>query len=301
MTDQPFEPNPSPGETPGQFSQRIRHQQVSARVPEEVARGVFATGALVLNGPHEFIIDFLQSITRPHQVVARIVLPTTIMQSMVRAMQQNLDNYTRRFGPIPELPNPQAMNAAGGQQAGAQLQPGQPQQPQQQPQQPEAGGGGGAEQQQLGAADEAGGLGATAQPGPGSTEAGGPDAAAGAGQFAHGGAAQQPPAPSVEEIYNQLKLPEDVATGAYANTVMITHSPAEFCFDFITSFYPRSTVAARIFMAASQVPRVHATLTRSFEQFKQKVIEQRRRAQQQPPQGGDAGDLRGGDSPEARD
>lgn len=280
MIDEPHQPSEQPGsgdDPPGQFSQRIRHDQVSARVPEDVSRGVFSTGALVLNGPHEFIIDFLQSMSRPHQVVARIVLPTTIMQSMVRAMQQNFDNYVKRFGPLPELPTPN-----GGANAG------------------EGGGTAG------GAATTGSAETATPPMGGGPT-AGGPEGGGGgAGSGAGGGTIGSEPAnapgegpgehsphdpdqpqppnapkpPSVEEIYGQLKLPDEVASGTYANTVMITHSPSEFCFDFITSFYPKSTVAARIFMSAAQAPRLHATLSRSFEQFKQKVIEQQRRRKQ---------------------
>lgn len=273
--DDPFDQPPG-GEPSGQFSQRIRHEQVSARVPEEISRGVFATGALVLNGPHEFIIDFLQSMSRPHQVVARIVLPTTIMHSMLRAMQKNFDNYEQRFGALPELPT---MNAAQrGGDAGATGEAGSATEGHSPAGPTEAGGGptpGGA-----------GGVGGDAANAGGS--GGAPDAVSNSPQqptqpSAEGGEGAGPvQPPSVEEIYGQLKLPDEVAAGTYANTVMITHSPSEFCFDFIASFYPRSTVVARIFMSAAQAPRIHSTLQRSFEQFKQKVAEQRRRRQQGP-------------------
>ena len=61
------------------------HQPVAARVPEKVARGVLSTGQLVLDGPKEFVIDFLNGLTRPHQVSARVVLApyrksTTLMR-----------------------------------------------------------------------------------------------------------------------------------------------------------------------------------------------------------------------------
>ncbi|GIT31045.1 MAG: hypothetical protein Ct9H300mP1_30910 [Planctomycetaceae bacterium] len=44
-------------------SQEVQHQQLSARVPDHVAQGVFSTGAVVLNGHHEFIPDFLLRMT----------------------------------------------------------------------------------------------------------------------------------------------------------------------------------------------------------------------------------------------
>ena len=64
-------PPPNPSGDPGPYTQEIRHSHVSARVPEKVGRGVFSTGALVLQGPHEFVIDFVVRMANPHQVAAR--------------------------------------------------------------------------------------------------------------------------------------------------------------------------------------------------------------------------------------
>src|SRR6266542_3446380 len=89
-------PPPPPGD-PGPFTQEIRHSQISARVPEKVARGVFSTGAVVLQGPHEFVLDFLLRLTQPHALAARVVLPATIMPSFIAALRENLNNYTTCF------------------------------------------------------------------------------------------------------------------------------------------------------------------------------------------------------------
>ena len=58
--EQPQQPQPS-GDA-GAFTQEIQHPQVSARVPEKVGRGVLCTGAMVLQGPNEFVIDFVQNL-----------------------------------------------------------------------------------------------------------------------------------------------------------------------------------------------------------------------------------------------
>jgi hypothetical protein len=185
---------PNPGE-PGAFTQEIQHSQISARVPEKVSRGVFSTGAMVFQGPHEFIIDFVLRMAQPHQIVARVVLPPTIMPSVIGALRENLNIYQSKFGPPPALPVP-----------------------------------------------------------------------------------PNPPAPPpIEEIYRDLKLADDMLSGVYANAVMIAHSPAEFYFDFITNFYPRSAVSCRVYLSVPQVPGLLTTLTRSFQQYQQKMA-----AQQQP-------------------
>lgn len=202
MSEQP--PNENQGPQPvgdgGQFTQRIKHQQISARVPEHVARGVFASGTLVLNGAHEFVIDFLQAVTRPHQVVVRVVLPPGVAANLVRVLRQTWENFTRRYGEPPEQPKPPAGTKP----------------------------------------------------------------------------------PSVDEIYEHLKLPDEIAAGVYANNAIISHSASDFCMDFIAGFYPRSTVAARIYMSAPQIPRLAETLSRSLEQYQQR-IEQMRRQQPPPP------------------
>src|SRR5690606_7991147 len=59
-----------------------------------------------------------------------------------------------------------------------------------------------------------------------------------------------PPAvrrPTPQEIYDDLKIPDAVLSGAYANGVMIGHGASEFVLDFLTSFYPQSAVSARVF------------------------------------------------------
>ena len=56
MTD---EPNPE------QPVQQIQHSSATARIPDEIGRGVFATAVIVLHGTHEYTIDFVQSLAHP--------------------------------------------------------------------------------------------------------------------------------------------------------------------------------------------------------------------------------------------
>jgi len=78
-----------------------------------------------------------------------------------------------------------------------------------------------------------------------------------------------------EDLYEQLRLPEDVMAGHYANAVMIGHSTSEFSFDFIGTFYPRSIVVQRVFLSAPNVPRLRDSLSQAFEQFRKRVGKQR--------------------------
>ncbi len=184
------EPEDPPGETSPQ-TQEVRHAHVSAIVPEHVARGVFSTGAVVLQGGHEFIIDFLLRMTSPHQVAARVVMPPSVVPRLIAALQENLTNYQNRFGVLPPPPPPKPR-----------------------------------EQQ-----------------------------------------------PSAQEVYDQLKLSDDVVSGQYANAVMIGHTGHEFSFDFITTFFPRSAVSCRVYLSAPNVPRFLDALTHAYDQFQRRIAE----------------------------
>ncbi len=166
-----------------------------ARVPDHVADGCFSTGAIVMTGPSEYIVDFLQTIGRPHRIARRIVIPHNVMPQFIDALQKNIELYKERFGdpPVPNQP-PNDPNARR---------------------------------------------------------------------------------PSPQEIYDDLKMPEAVLSGTYANGVMIGHGANEFGLDFLTSFFPQSAVSSRVFLSAGQVPRLLDSLKGAVNQLNQR--------RQQPP------------------
>ncbi len=233
-----------PRDEPSPQSQEIRHSQVSALVPKAVARGVFSTGAVVLQGAHEFIIDFLLRMTMPHQVAARVVIAPSVLGRFITALRENLGNFQRTFQNEPPPGVTQIDTSTVDVQPPSQK--------------------------------------ATALPAPGGTSKF--DGHSGAGATPTGN--PQPPDKqesttlsqnSVQDLYDQLKMPDEMLCGAYANAVMIGHTATEFSFDFITTFFPRSAVSARVYMSAGNVPRFLSSITHAFEQYQAKV------RQQQPP------------------
>lgn len=197
MSNDPKNPFAQGEERPGHFS---------ARVPERVKHGVYSNAQIILDSPKEFVIDFMQGLSRPSQVGARVVITPQTMMEFIAALQQNVDAYTQQFGPPPPAPPP-------------------------------------------------------------------PDRR-----------------PTLEEIYDIYKLDENMHSGVYANAVMLGHSQTEFLFDFITSFYPTPSVAARVILPAVQGPRFLNTLKGAMQQFQQRYVraaeqqQQQQPPQQQPPQ-----------------
>src|SRR4051812_12773216 len=162
--DAPTGPQPE-GSRPSSHEFQLSH--VGARVPEKVGRGVFSTGVLVLQGPSEFVLDFVLRMNQPQQVAARVVMPFTLIPQFIDALRTNLDNYRNTFGAPPAMP----------------------------PMPP-------------------------------------------------------PPAkpPSIDEIYQDLKINDDVMVGAYANAVMIVHTATDFCLEFVSNYYPKAVITSRVFL-----------------------------------------------------
>lgn len=266
-----------------------RSTHLRARVPDHVATGVFSTGAIVVTGPTEFIIDFLQTIGRPHRVAARVIIPHPVMPQFIEALGKNLAIYTDRFGPPPAPPGFSGPATAAGATGVPQVlpeptAPSQPQSLQQSGQSPpvsQSGPSAPASGQtpvrtgdNLGAAfgstDVFPGSNApipTAGSGTGGGDKGTVPPDTGSGEPSAVPASVPARRPTPQEIYDDLKIPDTVLSGAYANGVMIGHGASEFGLDFLTSFYPQSAVSSRVFMAAGQIPRLLESLHQAMRQL----------------------------------
>jgi hypothetical protein len=93
-----------PADASGAYSEKYQHQPVAARVPERVGHGVLSTGVLIQDSPSEFVLDFVQGLSRPYHVAARVVIAPPVMEQMVVAVGENLGKYQQAFGVPPALP-----------------------------------------------------------------------------------------------------------------------------------------------------------------------------------------------------
>ena len=232
------DPSP-PSNDMGTYAEQFQHQPVAARVSERLGRPVSTTGMLVLDSPNEFVLDFLQGLTRPHQIVARVIVVPAIMEQIVTASSDNLEKYIGAFGAPPSLPKP----------------------PQKRPTIAEI-----YETFKLSDDMLSGAYANSVMVGHSASE--------NLEKYvqAHGAppTLPKPPQrrPTIQEIYETFKLPDELLSGAYANSVMVGHSPAEFFFDFITGFYPTAAVSARVTTSAHHMPRIVDTLKTALQQYR---------------------------------
>lgn len=67
----------------------------------------------------------------------------------------------------------------------------------------------------------------------------------------------------------EIELKDDEATGTYSNLVMITHSPSEFVFDFISMMpaVPKAKVLKRIVMTPDHAKRLANALNENIRKY----------------------------------
>lgn len=297
--------NPTPQQPSGDDGNhlirgQIRHNQLSARIPESVSRGVFSTGAIVLMGNTEFILDFVLRMQRPHQVVQRVVLPHAVLPQMISTLEKNLEKYQERFGMLPTMPKPVEASQDDPTEKTQTLDL-----PESKPYKPKAdvneqphpsvnphiptGEGAGSPVGQTALPDQVTPAESADAPEPDEAQE---EFSAQPHAFDEVSqptpiAAQQPVKPriinhpSIEDIYDDLKMPEDGLLAAYANAVMISHSAAEFNLDFICNFFPRSVVTARVFISAPQVVRMLEAIKNTYDEFQKRIIANRKQQIQQ--------------------
>lgn len=94
-------PDATPPSTP---LEKIEHSSATARVPDAVGRGVFATGVIVLGGATELALDFVQSLARPERLAARVILPHVVAHRFADALTEAIAIYARSFGAEPREP-----------------------------------------------------------------------------------------------------------------------------------------------------------------------------------------------------
>lgn len=273
----PIPPSPEDRPDPNENMPAVR-----ARVTDQVARGEISTGVIVVTGGTEFVLDFVRNIPRPNAIVARVVLPHMVMPQFIEALSTNIELYRQRYGDLPGAPQPMSSSNVESHvvQVGSNL----PVPTGPSPVVPPAGGAssGGA---------MPGNLAPNALPNPaaGAGEQGGGPApesgehtAAGSSQgVSQGGAqgasqggpgvGQAPKRQNPQDIYDELKIRDEILCGTYANAVMIGHGPYEFSFDFITNFYPQSAVSCRVFLAAGHIWRLLDSLKQSWEQLRPRL------------------------------
>ena len=67
----------------------------------------------------------------------------------------------------------------------------------------------------------------------------------------------------------QIKLPDDIAGGVYANNMVVGHNREEFVMDFIYAAPPQGKVNARVIVSPGHMKRIIRALTENLRKYEQ--------------------------------
>ena len=244
------------------FEQRPGGQQprqhVSARVPESIGAGVFASATVVMATGQELVLDFLQTLVQPHQVVSRVIVPWPTVPQLIVALRQNLEKFDNRFRQpmvvegqqkvveaslvdqdpvVDETVEAQSRDADEDEKAN----PGEISNADESKEAP-------VEASRQPIAQEGQGVAVparqTGETNPRPVQKPADDMPKGTRQVA------------AKSFYEDLKLDDEILRGHYSNGAMINHTEFEFKIDFLTTLAPHPIVTARIFLSEPQVRRL---------------------------------------------
>lgn len=68
----------------------------------------------------------------------------------------------------------------------------------------------------------------------------------------------------------RVKVPEDVARGAYANTMAVFHTREEFVLDFLNVFPPAGIATARIITSPGHIKRIIRALHENLRKYEER-------------------------------
>ena len=81
-------------------------QQVTIKVTDGVAGGVYANNMVVAHTREEFVMDYIYLFPGGGMVNARVITSPGHLKRIIRALSDNVRKYEAQFGEIREAPEP---------------------------------------------------------------------------------------------------------------------------------------------------------------------------------------------------
>lgn len=92
---------------------KVKEVKLEIQLDEEVAQGVYSNLAVVNHSDAEFTLDFIfvQPQAPRAKVRTRVVTSPKHVKRLLKALEENLDKYEKRFGPIDASPSDETPEA----------------------------------------------------------------------------------------------------------------------------------------------------------------------------------------------
>lgn len=81
-------------------------KQLQLEVDDSTSKGIYSNFAVIVNNQNEFMIDFAFVHPSKAKVVSRIITSPSHAKRLLAALDQNIKQYEKQFGPIKETQGP---------------------------------------------------------------------------------------------------------------------------------------------------------------------------------------------------
>lgn len=78
-------------------------QQIPITIGDEMSRGRYSNMLLVTHSSEDFILDWLLNAPDGTHLTSRLIVSPGHIKRIIKALQENLDNYEKQFGPVREI------------------------------------------------------------------------------------------------------------------------------------------------------------------------------------------------------
>ncbi len=84
----------------------MAEQQIHISMDDKMAGGTYSNIAMIAHTENEFVTDFIFAHPPAGKVVSRVILSPSHAKRFLKAMQENISTYEKKFGAIKEAPEP---------------------------------------------------------------------------------------------------------------------------------------------------------------------------------------------------
>ena len=93
------------------MEENIKKKQLKIEIDESVGQGEYVNFAIVTHSAAEFVLDFIRILPglTKSKVRSRVVISPMHAKTFLKALQDNIDKYEKKFGEIKVIKNKQAV------------------------------------------------------------------------------------------------------------------------------------------------------------------------------------------------
>jgi len=84
----------------------MAEQEIQIQIDDQTAKGVYSNLAVISHTENEFVIDFVFVHPPLGKVVSRMITSPSHAKRLMKALAENVSQYEKNFGTIPEPKQP---------------------------------------------------------------------------------------------------------------------------------------------------------------------------------------------------